>query len=160
MGEKENKFMKTVYVYDDDQATIICDKCGFWKNIDTINFKNTKKRVKAKCKCGEVFQFTIEFRKNYRKNVRLSGENIIKGKGEKGEILVKDISMRGIRFETVKPHKISTNDTLEVKFKLDNKKKSEISKKYKVIRVQDRIVAANYSEPYFYDKDLGFYFRI
>ena len=68
--------MKTVYVYDDNQATIICDKCGFWKNIDTANFKNTKKRLKAKCKCGEAFKFRIEFRKNYRKNVRLSREYI------------------------------------------------------------------------------------
>jgi hypothetical protein len=152
--------MKTVYVYDDDQATIICDKCGFWKNIDTTNFKNTKKKVKAKCKCGEVFQFTIEFRKNYRKQVKLPGEYTIKGTKEKGEILVKDLSMRGIRFETVKPHKISTNDTLEVKFKLDNKKKSEICKKYKVMRVRGRTVGANYSDPFYNDQELGFYLNI
>ncbi|MGD2029316.1 MAG: PilZ domain-containing protein [Desulfobacterales bacterium] len=152
--------MKTVYVYDDNQATIICAKCGFWKNIDTANYKNTKRRLRAKCKCGEVSRFKIEFRKNYRKNVRLPGEYIVKGKGQKGEILVRDISMRGIRFETLKPHKISKNDTLEVKFKLDNKKKSEICKKYKVIRVQGRIVGANYSDPYFYDKELGFYFQV
>jgi len=29
--------------------------------------------VKAKCKCGETFRFTIEFRKQYRKKVRLPG---------------------------------------------------------------------------------------
>jgi hypothetical protein len=103
VGEKENKSMKTVYVDDTDQATIICANCGLSKNLDTTNFKNTQKRVKAKCRCGEVFRFTIEFRKNYRKKVRLPGEYIIKRTREKGEILVKDISMRGIRFETLRP---------------------------------------------------------
>ena len=152
--------MKKVYVDDTNQATIICSSCGFWKNIDTTNFKNTQKRVKTKCKCGEVFWFTIEFRKQYRKKVKLPGEYIIKGKREKGEMLVKDFSMRGIRFETLRQHKISTDDTLEVKFKLDNKKRSEICKQYKVIRVRGRTVRANYSGPYFNYKELGFYLNI
>ncbi len=152
--------MKTVYVDDTNQATIICPKCGFSKSIDTTNFKNTQKGVKAKCRCGEVFRFTIEFRKNYRKNVRLPGEYIIKGTREKGGILVKDLSLRGIRFETLRPHQISTDDTLEVKFKIDNPKRSEIHKQYKVIWVRDRIVGAHCSDPNFYGQELGFYLRI
>ncbi len=75
--------MKTVYVNDTNQATIICPSCGFTKKIDTTKFRNTQKRVKAKCKCGEVFQVTFEFRKHYRKNVRLPGEYIVQGKAEK-----------------------------------------------------------------------------
>jgi len=70
--------MKTVFVGNSNQATIICPKCGLTKNIDATNFKNTKKRLKAKCKCGEVFQVTFEFRKHYRKNVRLPGEYIVR----------------------------------------------------------------------------------
>ena len=151
--------MKTVYVDDTDQATIICPKCGFLKNIDVTDFKDTQKRAKVTCRCGEVFRFKIEFRKNYRKNVNLPGEYIIKGKREKGEILVKDLSLRGIRFETLRPHQISTHDTLEVKFKLDNPKRSEIHKQYNVIWVRNRIVGAHYSDPPFYDQVLGFYFR-
>jgi len=151
--------MKKVYVDDTNQATIICPKCGFLKNIDTTNFKNTQKRVKAKCRCGEVFRFTIEFRKNYRKNVNLPGEYIIKGKKEKGEILVKDLSLRGIRFVTLRPHQISTDDTLEVKFNLETQRRSEIRKQYKVIWVRDRIVGAHYSVPHFYDQALGFYLK-
>jgi len=152
--------MKTVFVGNSNQATLICPKCGFTKNIDATNFKDTKKSLKAKCKCGEAFQVTFEFRKHYRKNVRLPGEYIIQGKREKGEVIIRDLSLTGIRFESLNPHQISTNDTLEVSFKLDNPTRSEIRKIVKVIWVKDRIVGAQYSEFKSYEKDLGFYLRI
>ena len=151
--------MKKVYVNDTDQATIICPKCGLEKVVDVTDFKNTQKRLKAKCKCGEIHRFTIEFRKKYRKDVRLPGEYIIKNKGEKGEIIIRELSMTGIRFESLKPHQISSNDLLEVKFKLDNPLRSEIRKVVKVIWIKDRIVGANYTETKFYEKDLGFYMK-
>jgi hypothetical protein len=152
--------MNTVFVGNSNQATLICPKCGFTKKIDATNFKDTKKSLKAKCKCGEAFQVTFEFRKHYRKNVRLPGEYIIQGKREKGEVIIRDLSLTGIRFESLNPHQISTNDTLEVSFKLDNPTRSEIRKIVKVIWVKDRIVGAQYSEFKSYEKDLGFYLRI
>ena len=151
--------MEKVYVDDTNQATIICPSCGFTKKIDTTKFRNTQKRVKAKCKCGEVFQVTFEFRKHYRKNVRLPGEYIVPGKAEKGEVIIRDLSLGGIRFESLRPHQISTDDTLEVKFKLDNPLRSEICKLVKVKWVRDRIIGAKYSETKLYEKDLGFYLR-
>ena len=149
--------MNTVFVGNSNQATLICPTCGFTKNIDATNFKDTKKCLKAKCKCGEIFQVTFEFRKHYRKNVRLPGEYIIQGKGEKGEIIIKDLSLAGIKFESFKPHKISIDDTLEVAFKLDNPSKKEIRKIVKVIWVDNRIVGAQFNEKKLYQKDLGFY---
>jgi hypothetical protein len=151
--------METVYVDDTNQATIICPSCGFTKKIDTTKFRNTQKRVKAKCKCGETFRFTIEFRKQYRKKVRLPGEYIIQKRGEKGEIIIRELSLGGIRFESLRPHQISPNDTLEVKFKLDNQTRSEIHKIVRVIWVRDRIVGTQFSESKSYEKDLGFYMR-
>jgi len=152
--------MKKVYVDDTNQATIICPKCGFEKNIDVTDFKDTPKSLKAKCKCGETHRFTIEFRKKYRKNVRLPGEYIAKEKGGKGEIIIRELSLTGIRFESLKPLQISSDDILEVKFKLDNPLKKEIRKFVKVIWIKDRIVGANYTETKFYEKDLGFYMKI
>ena len=151
--------MKTVFVGNSNQATLICPKCGFTKNIDATNFKDTKKSLKAKCKCSEIFQVTFEFRKHYRKNVRLPGEYIIQGKGEKGEVIIRDLSFGGIRFESLNPHQISTDDTLEMSFRLDNPMRSEIRKIVKVMWVRDRLVGAQYAEFKSYDKDLGFYLR-
>jgi len=148
--------MKKVYVNDTNKVTIICSKCGFEKNIDVKNIRHTRKKLRVKCRCGETFQFIIEFRKRYRKNVRLAGEYIIQGKGGNGEIIIKDISLSGIRFESLKPHKISTNDTLDVTFKLDNPVRSAIRRVFKVIWVRDRMIGANCSEPKLYEKDWDF----
>jgi hypothetical protein len=151
--------MKKVYIDENNRATIICTKCGFEQNIDVTNFKDTQKRLEGRCKCGETFQFTIEFRKRYRKNVRLPGEYIVQGKGEKGEVIIINISLSGIRFESLRPHQISKNDILEVKFKLDSPLRSEIRKLAKVIWVKNRIVGADFSEKKLYEKELGFYLK-
>jgi hypothetical protein len=152
--------MKKVYVDDTNQVTIICPKCGFEKNIDTTNFKGTPKKMKTECRCGEIHQFTLEFRKQYRKNVRLSGEYIARKKGEKVEIIIRELSMKGLRFESLRPHNLSKNDTLDVTFKLDNPMRSEIRRIFKVIWIRDRMVGANCIEPQLYEKDLGFYLQI
>ena len=140
----ENKFVKTVYVDDTNRATIICPTCGTEKNTDVAYFKDTHKRMKGKCPCGEVFRFNLEFRKTYRKNFRLGGEYLVQGKDEKGEILIEEISANGIRFASLKTHNISKDDTVELKFKLNNPNKTEIRELVKIIWINDRNVGAKY----------------
>ena len=152
--------MKKIYVDDTNKATVICPKCGFLQNIDVTNFKDTQKKLKGRCRCGETYQFTIEFRKKYRKDVRLPGEYVVQGKGEKGEIIIRELSLTGIRFESLRPNQILKDDTLEVTFKLDNTLRKKIRKLVKVIWVRDRIVGAYYIETKLYEKDLGFYLQI
>ena len=84
--------MEKVHVDDNNQATVICPKCKHEKIIDVTEFKDTHKRVKAKCRCGEVFRITLEFRKHKRKKVWLSGEYFVQVKDEKGEIKIEDIA--------------------------------------------------------------------
>jgi hypothetical protein len=151
--------MKTVYMNKTNQTTVICPKCGFVKIFDAAKFKNAHRRLKAKCKCGEVFGFTLEFREHYRKKATLPGEYTIQRRGKKGEFIVEELSMGGIRFENLGPHQISIDDMLEVKFELDNPLRSEIRKMVRVIWVMDRMVGVMYSEPKGNDKDLGFYMR-
>lgn len=147
--------MNTVLIGNNNQARIICPKCRFETNIDVTKFQNTKRKLKAKCKCGEIFRFTIEFRTQYRKDVMLPGEYSIQGK--KGEIIIRNLSMSGIRFESFMPPPISADDTLEVTFKLDNPSKKEIRKAVKVIWVDGLMVGTKFIERNLYEKDLGFY---
>ena len=151
--------MKKVYVDHTDQATIVCPKCELEKNIDVTNFKDTHKRLKAKCRCGEVFRITLEYRKHYRKKVQLPGEYFVQGKYEKGEIIIEDISVGGIRFASLKPHYISRNDTVELKFTLDNPMRTEIIKLIKVKWIIDRNVGAQYIDPKSLEKDLDLYLQ-
>ena len=151
--------MKKVYIDETNQATIVCPKCRLEKNIDVANFKNTHKRLKAKCRCGEVFRLTLEFRKHHRKKVWLHGEYFVQGKDEKGKINIEDISAGGIRFTSLKPHYISRNDTVELKFTLDNPMRTEIKQLIKIIWIIDRNIGAQYIDPKSLEKDLGFYLK-
>ncbi|MCJ7538679.1 MAG: zinc-ribbon domain-containing protein [Desulfobacterales bacterium] len=151
--------MKKVYVDDSNKAIIICPKCGFEQNIDVTKFKDTQKKLKGKCRCGDAYQFTIEYRKRPRKDVRLTGEYFIQGIREKGDIIVRELSMIGIRFECLNPHHILKDDTVKVKFKLDDPKRSDIRKQVKVVWVRDRIMGAYYIETKLYKKDLGIYLQ-
>ncbi|MEJ2658540.1 MAG: PilZ domain-containing protein [Desulfobacterales bacterium] len=136
--------MKTIYVDDTNRVTIICPQCGIEKNMDVANFKDTHKKLKAKCRCGEVFHFYLEFRKTYRKHFRLAGEYFVREKDEIGEMLIEEISGTGIRFACLKPHNIAKGDTVELKFNLDNPKRTEIKELVKIIWTKDRNVGAQY----------------
>ena len=149
--------MKKIFVDDTNLATIICPKCGLEKNIDVTDFKDTHKRLKAKCRCGEIFRLILEYRKHYRKKVRLPGEYFVQGKDETGEIIIEDISAGGIRFASLKPHYISRDDTVELKFTLDNPMRTKIHTLVKIIWIIDRNVGAQYIDPKSLEKDLGFY---
>jgi hypothetical protein len=151
--------MEKVYVDKNNEAFVICPKCGFEKNVDAMNFRNAKNKVTGKCKCTEGFDFTLEYRKHYRKNVKLPGEYIVLKNGKKGEAIVWELSLSGIRFESVKPHQISMDDKLDVKFTLDNKRRSEIRRFAKVIWVKNRYIGVQFTETKFYEKDLGFYLK-
>ena len=151
--------MKKVYVDENNQARIICPKCGFEKNVDAMKFRNTSNIVKGKCKCKETFKFALEYRKHYRKDVRLPGEYIIQKNRKGGEVIIRELSLTGIRFESLKPHQISVDDILEVKFTLDNPLRTEINKLAEVIWINDRIVGVNFIETELYGQVLGFYMK-
>ena len=43
--------MEKVYVGKNNEAFVICPKCGFERNMDATRFRNTKTNVTVKCKC-------------------------------------------------------------------------------------------------------------
>jgi hypothetical protein len=151
--------MQKVYVDHTNQVKVICPKCGLEKYINVFKFKDTHKRIKANCKCGEVFRFAMDFRKHYRKKVQLSGEYFIQEKNETDDIFIKDISMTGINFITYKPHNFSKYDTVELSLVFDDLMETEIHTSVKIKWISDRNVGAQFTNPKSLEKDLGFYMR-
>ena len=149
--------MEKVYVDHTNRVKIICPKCGLEKKINVFKFKDTHKRLKAKCKCGEDFRFTLDFRKYYRKNVQLNGDYFFQGKDEKGEILIEDISKTGIKFATLNPHTFSKDDLVELKFTLDNPMRMKVRTRVKILWIIDRTVGARFNDPKLLEQDLGSY---
>jgi hypothetical protein len=149
--------MEKMYAGATNHVTVICPKCGLKKNINVFKYKDTHKRLKAKCKCGEIFRLSLEFRRFYRKIVRLAGEYFVQDKDEKGEVLIKDISMTGINFEAIKPHNIAKHDTIEVKFTLDNPDKTELDTLVKIMWAKDLNVGGLFIDQGRYKQDLVLY---
>ena len=148
--------IRKVYVDHTNQVKVICPKCGLGKNINVFKFKDSHKRLKANCKCGEVFRFALNFRKHYRKKVMLSGEYFIREKNVRDDIFIKDISMSGINFITYKEHNFSKDDTVELKLALDDQIDPEIHVSIKIKWIVDRNVGAQFNNPKSIEKDLRF----
>ena len=151
--------MEKVFVGRTNEVKIICPKCELEKNINVFKFKDTHKRLKVKCKCGEEFRLTLDFRKYYRKKVQFAGECFIHEKNERDDILIIDISMTGINFTTFKPHNFSRDDTVELKFNLDNPTKTEIQTTVRIKWINDRNIGAQFNNPKLLEKDLRFYLQ-
>ena len=155
----EDDKMKKVYVDNSNQVTILCPKCGLEQTKNVFKFKDSNKRLKAKCKCGEAFGCTLDFRKYYRKNVQLAGEYLIQGKDEKGEIVVENVSMSGIQFSCLNPSHISKNDIVELKFTLDTSTEMEINPIVFIKWTTDRNIGGIFLGPNSLKHDLSFYLR-
>jgi PilZ domain len=148
--------IQRVYVDQTHQVKVICPKCGLEKNINVFKFKDTHKRLKAKCKCGEVFRFALNFRKHYRKPVQLSGYYFIQEKNVRDDIFIKDISMSGINFITFREHHFSKDDTVDLKLSLDDETEPEIHASIKIKWINDRNIGAQFNNAKSLEKDLRF----
>ena len=146
--------MQKVFVDHTNQVKVICPKCGLEKTTNVFKFKNTHKRLKANCKCGEVFRFALNYRKHFRKKVMLSGEYFIQEKNIRDDIFIKDISISGINFITYKEHNFSKNDTVELKLAMDDQMEPEIHASIKIKWINDRNVGAQFNNPKSLEKDL------
>jgi hypothetical protein len=80
-------------------------------------------------------------------------------KNERDDILIIDISMTGINFTTFKPHNFTRNDTVELKFNLDNPMETEIHTTAEIKWINDRNVGAQFDNTKLFETDLGFYLR-
>lgn len=105
------------------------------------------------------FSNHLEFRNHHRKEVRLTGEYFVQGRDEKREIIVESISAGGIRFTSLDPHYISGNDTVELKFTLDDPMRTEIHTHVEVRWIVDRSVGGQFLDPKSLEKDLEIYLQ-
>ncbi|MEN6624483.1 MAG: PilZ domain-containing protein [Smithella sp.] len=150
-------------VYTDANGYVIfsCPNCGKMQKEQAQKYKNHKGPIKIQCKCGDFYEVEIEFRKLFRKETRLDGVFTASSKpGNWEKIIVKDLSMKGCKFETLKAIFLNPDEEIKIEFRLNNTKNSLIRKKA-IIRHVDK----NYAGCEFQDQtgdldpDLGFYLR-
>jgi len=155
--------MQKAYVRDDGTTVLKCPFCSHARTVSVAVLKDKKKVIRVKCSCQKSYSVSLELRKMYRKSTRLKGNYINhsqqndSGMPIKGKIVVKDVSMGGIGFETVGNCTIEKDDELEVTFTLDDIHSSVIKKWVEVKVVRDKYVGCEFTHANEYDKALGFY---
>jgi hypothetical protein len=147
----------TFYVDEDENATLLCPVCRFEKTLDVKSFRGSKNSLRVKCKCGAVFKGLFEYRKTYRKRVKLEGRYAVLTREEHGPILVEDLSLGGVNFVAPEQHGVKVGELLELVFTLDNPWATRITKQVETTSVEERRIGAKFCKAYERDPDLGLY---
>ena len=117
-----------LYVNVEDYTSITCPKCNDVKVANVKRYKGSRKPLKIQCRCGWIFHGILETRKFYRKYAKFPG-SYTQARGQHyGLMVVENLSMSGIGFRTRVQQSIKAGDILAVKFVLDDKPRTEITK--------------------------------
>lgn len=99
----------------------------------------------------------MERRQYYRKNVQLAGNFENPDTGEAGDFLLENLSLNGIGFTTLLGHRLSRGMLIKVRFRLDDARRTEVTRLSRVKYLSDRYVGCQFADQKSYDSDLGFY---
>jgi hypothetical protein len=148
------------HVRPDNTAVITCPHCGTQKSVPVGSYKGNKSSLKIKCGCKNIFTVNLEFRKKVRKRTNLRGTYSNQSqRGNRGTIVIKNISVSGLEFSSMDAHNIKVEDELTVKFSLDDEQRSKIIKDVIVRDVRKNSVGCEFekSGEFAFDGPLGFY---
>jgi hypothetical protein len=156
MSQPSGKSLR-FYADEMNQVTLLCPRCSKSKSINASPFREAKQFLRIRCSCGEVFEAAIDFRKCYRKKVRLGGEYRNRRSGENGELLVENLSIDGIGFDPIKPHGLLSGDIVNVEFTLDDPRRSKVRRTVVVRTVRGSFVGSEFAPGQPNNRDLNFY---
>jgi hypothetical protein len=157
MDIQEAQKLYPVEVDSRNQAAIACPRCQFVKIVEAGRFRSSGNRINVRCRCGHVFRCQVNFRRHFRKPVRLAGEYRNVKTGKRGDMLIEDLSLGGVGFTRFGPHQVQLGDRLEVRFRLSRKSGREIAKRAWVRSIRDDFVGLEFSETDLPGKDLQFF---
>jgi len=122
-------------------ATFSCPCCGKSKQMDVSKFLESEKQVKLKCKCSckHIFSAILERRRSFRKEkffhghmVKTQRKDYVTRKLIKSKIIVKNISIDGIRIKTLEKIPLKKEEIIEIEFKLNDPKTPKILRKVRM----------------------------
>ncbi len=134
-----------------ETATLTCPQCKRNRILQLSGYPLTKRftRVKYTCGCGKTFMTTIENRPGQRKDVRLAGTFVIKGKDGKtldsGQMIITRLTADGMAMRLANPAKIPPQSTMDVEFVLDDAMQSVVTKTVRPIAKHDRFLTVQFT---------------
>ena len=160
MTEDRDAIQK-IYVNQDGVAVLKCPVCEASKVSKVLNFKGEKHIVKVRCNCQNVFTVNLEFRKNYRKQTKLTGDYYgVNKEGMRGKLLILNLSKGGIGAQVIGMNNNQIGDELRVRFTLNDQHSSVIEKRVVVRLVKQNFIGCEFLDDSTTDKALGFYLMV
>lgn len=152
-----------VYISQTNDATFTCPKCERTITVNVASYAALHKSVKvrSRCTCGHTWVSILEKRKQYRKQVHLTGtyKQFVSGNPvDKGRMTIVDISKGGLKLKVDRPaYPFDVGHRLDVEFELDNRRKTLIRRSVFVKNIDGPFVGTAFSETDVDDPALGFY---
>ena len=137
--------------HQNNKVVITCPRCDFQKAIDADKCVNRSEEIwlKIKCRCGEIFKALLERRQYSRSVFQTKGHVVIDELSEilSGlSVLIRDISVSGVRVETDYPELFQVGQTVLVKIYCSNPRDSFISKDGTVNNIKRNSVGINFTQ--------------
>lgn len=153
--------VEKLYVDKDGTVTFVCPKCGASRREAVAQYKDQTGSIKIECNCSNVYEVQLEFRKYFRKKTSLDGLYFRTSQPDAwGKMIVRDLSLGGCRFETMKAHMLDRGEEIKLEFVLDDARHSTISIRALVLDIGGRSIGCKFSHPPgFIDPEIGFYLR-
>lgn len=153
--------VQKAFVKADDIASLRCPYCSFVKDVTVGKFRHNRHTIKAKCNCGKTFLVSFDFREHYRKRTELSGMYTLTAQvaHKSGQAQINNISRGGLSFSVSGIHNINAGQHAVVKFTLNNKKQTELTKRVIIKNVNKNTVGCEFVNQSTLGKDLGFFLR-
>ena len=153
--------IQKVYVNKEGVGVLKCPYCDLVKTTTVEKFKGSRHVLRVKCACLKTFIVELEFRKAYRKEIKLGGEfTLLTDRHTIGRMTVVNISKTGVGFQVLAGGYLKEGDVLQIKFNLDDKHNSMIEKKVVVRLIKDKYIGCEFVEQNTQDKALGFYLMV
>ncbi|HRS83724.1 MAG TPA: PilZ domain-containing protein, partial [Smithellaceae bacterium] len=152
------KTITKVYVDNEGFVVFVCSNCNLIQKQEAKTYGGVKGPIQIQCTCGNVYDVEIEFRKFYRKGIRVDGLYFgITNPKIWGKMVLKNVSMQGCGFETMGVNPLQPGDSIRIEFQLNDAKRSVIKKQAAVRSIFKKYVGCQFQDlPNAMDADLGF----
>jgi len=136
------------YVDENGMVTFICPKCGKSRKESAEHYKDQKGSIKIGCHCMNVYETQLNFRQSPRKKTFLGGIYFRTSHPvDQTEMIVRDLSLLGCKFETLKECTLVPGEEIRVEFALGDPRGYMLKKKAVVLHVEGRHVGCKFSVP-------------
>ncbi|MDW7773442.1 MAG: PilZ domain-containing protein [Desulfobulbaceae bacterium] len=150
-----------VFINEENCINFVCPACMKPASIGVDSLKKKANPIKVRCRCQKIFNLDIDFRHFYRKEINLSGtcRSIQPHNLREEDILIVNISKEGIGFRVFTGHNIKVGNRLELKFKLDDKKRTPLRKEVEVKNVDADFIGCLFADNQQFEQALGYYLQ-